>query len=233
MAGDGVPGQRDHRVLRPAAMPAFRRVPPRASGGIQYQATPLDRPRCRERGARRRGHPPLPVRGPALPGTRHPRRAAGCPHQHPRRRAWPVPRPRRPADRRSRWPGDRYPGGTLPVYPQQPPALLRCCLRHPRAAKPGRPPTRTTTMIGQDSPSALQRPAGYEISGSGDQLRARPPAPQPGRPGDIAAAGRLGWQLCWPEPWTGFSARTVRHQRPPGRCSRRPGNQDGGRGTWR
>src|ERR1700751_3289407 len=38
MAGEGVPGPRYHRVLRPAAMPAFRRVPARASRGVQYQA---------------------------------------------------------------------------------------------------------------------------------------------------------------------------------------------------
>ena len=158
-------------------MPAFRRVRPRASGGIQCQATPLDRPRWRERGARRRGHPPLPVRGPALPGTRHPRRASGCPHQHPRRRAWPFPRPRRSADIRSRGPGDRYPGRTLPVCPQQPPALLRCCMRRPRAVKPGRSPRRTATVTHHDSPSALHRLARYEISRSGDQLRARPPVP--------------------------------------------------------
>jgi hypothetical protein len=30
-------------------------------------------------------------------------------------------------------------------------------------------------VIHQDNPSALQRLAGYEISRSGDQLRARPP----------------------------------------------------------
>ena len=69
MAGEGVPGQRDHCVLRRAAMPAFRRVPARAPGGIQWQAAALDRPGHRERVAGRRGHRPLPVRSPALPGT--------------------------------------------------------------------------------------------------------------------------------------------------------------------
>jgi uncharacterized protein YfiM (DUF2279 family) len=64
---------------------------------------------------------------------------------------------------------------TLPTpwYPQQPPALLRCS----RAVKRGRSPRRTATVIHQDSPSALQRLAGYEVSGSGDQLRVRPPVP--------------------------------------------------------
>jgi hypothetical protein len=69
MAGEGVPGQRDHCVLRRAAMPAFRRVPPRASRGIQWQAAAVDRPGRRERCTGRRGHRPLPVWGPALPGT--------------------------------------------------------------------------------------------------------------------------------------------------------------------
>ena len=43
------------------------------------QAAALDRPGRRERGAGSRGYPPLPVRGPALPGTGYSRRAAGCP----------------------------------------------------------------------------------------------------------------------------------------------------------
>ena len=146
MAGGGVPGQRDHCAFRPAAMPAFRRVPPRASGGIQCQAPALDRPGRRERGAGSRGHPPLPVRGPALPGARYSPRAAGCPGHHPRRRARPFPRPRRSADTCSRRLGDRYPSGTLSVHSQRPPALLRCCVRGARTV-PGRSPRRTVTVI--------------------------------------------------------------------------------------
>ena len=148
MAGEGAPGQRDHCIFRPAAMPAFRRVPPRASGGIQRQAPALDRPGRRERGGRSRGHPPLPVRGPALPGASYSPRAAGCPDHHPRRRPRPFPRPRRPADTCSRRLGDRHPGGTVPVHSQRPPAVLRCCVRGPRTV-PGRSPGRTVTVIRQ------------------------------------------------------------------------------------
>ena len=155
VAGGGVPGQRDHRVFRPAAMPAFRRVPARASGGIQCPAPAVDRPGRRERGAGSRGRPPLPVRGPALPGARYSPRAAGCPGHHPGRRARAFPRPRRSADTGSRRLGDRYPGGTVPVHSQRPPALLRCCVRGPRTV-PGRSPGRTVTVIRQP-PSALPR----------------------------------------------------------------------------
>ena len=162
MAGEGAPGQRDHRVFQSAAMPAFRRVSARASGGIQCQAAALDRPGRRERGAGGRGYPPLPVRGPALPGARCSRGAAGGPGHHPRRRGRPFPCPRRSADIRSRRLGDRYPGRTVPVHSQCPPAVLRCCVRGPRTAGPAGPRGRTGTVIPQDT---LRPPAPASIAG--------------------------------------------------------------------
>ena len=84
----------------------------------------------------------------------------------------------------------------MPVYPQQPPALLRCCLRRPRAVKRGRSPRTTATVIHQDSPSALQRLAGYEISRSGDQRRL-------GRPSH-GLPGQVTWRL--PVGWDGYCA---------------------------
>ena len=190
VAGEGVPGQRDHRVLRPAAMPAFRRVPARASGGIQCRAPALDRPGRRERGAGSRGRPPLPVRGPALPGARYSPRAAGCPGHHPGRRARAFPGPRRSADTYSRRLGDRYPGGTVPVHSQRPPALLRCCVRGPRTV-PGRSPGRTVTVIRQDTPSALQR---RQAMGGrpATRNRARPHRTRPQRRHASNADGRGG-----------------------------------------
>jgi hypothetical protein len=33
--------------------------------------------------------------------------------------------------------------------------------------------------------------------------------PDEGAVEKLASASAAGWQLCWPEPWTGFSARTT------------------------
>ena len=46
---------------------------------------------------------------------------------------------------------DRYPGGTVPVHSQRPPAVLRCCVRGPRTI-PGRSPGRTVTVIRPRTP---------------------------------------------------------------------------------
>ena len=84
----------------------------------------------------------------------------------------------------------------MPVYPQQPPALLRCCLRRPRAVRPGRSPRRTATVIHQGSPSALQRLAGYESAVPATSCG-------PGRPSH-SLPGQVAWRL--PVGWDGNSA---------------------------
>src|SRR6267378_4177177 len=47
----------------------------------------------------------------------------------------------------------RYPGRTLPVHSQRPPALLRRCMRHPRTFEPAGSPRRTETVIQRGTPA--------------------------------------------------------------------------------